>query len=207
MSPAEILQQIDSYLARLQQARFLLAQSMIPGKPSRQRRRPTPVKAALPMSPLNPLRKTTTRKSSVPKLMLRPEQLAASRSLGSRSSGSPSPATIRAENVTRLASGPPTETMETRVASEKRPPTNRQPEGVRIRDRTPIKGSAAPPTALSGTVPSGWIGISADEARRSREHKNAVQIERPHVQVPGTPLAGKRAFEALFGKAEQPSEG
>jgi hypothetical protein len=51
--------------------------------------------------------------------------------------------------------------------------------------------------ALSCSVPSGWIVVSAEEAKRLREH--VTHPTQPRFEAPLTAFGGRRAFKMLFG--------
>ena len=208
MSLAEIVREIDSYLLRLEQARNLLTQSVVPER-SRQRRPLTPAKAVSSERVAHDAVITArTRRNKTRKVKLRAWKApAGSQSLPSLTVGSSPAADEGAADMARPASAPPRRTAQMGAAREKgcAAPPERRP--IRLRDTAPKQQWAGPATALTGSVPSGWIGISAEEAQRSREHKNMMRAKPTHVDAPATALAGRRAFEAIFGSAEESSDG
>ena len=182
MSLAEIVRAIDSYLLRLEQARNLLTQSVVPER-SKQRRPLTPAKAVSSERVAHDAVITArTRRNKTRKAKLRAWKApAGSQSLPSLTVGSSPAADEGAADMARPASAPPGRTAQLRAAREKgrAVPSERGP--IRLRDTAPKQQWAEPATALTGSVPSGWIGISAEDAKRSREHKNMVRTEPTHV--------------------------
>jgi hypothetical protein len=196
---AEIINEIDVYLLRLQQARDLLAASTITEQRSRVRSRQTAistrklVRAIRNVQPL-PEKKLpagiTTRK---PKLAA--ENLyglhngvsvmveAAERNEPALSA--PEPALRQVEGAMSL------QNENTRAAPQRRRPVRQEKAPAKL------ETSPKPATASNKPVPAGWIVVSAEEAKRQREPQ--ADLAQVRSATTSRRLTGKRAFEALFG--------
>lgn len=191
MSVHDILRAIDWHIARLVEARDLLAQSSSPGrslpkalkiKPSKARRR-SARQAAKPsaVNNVSPQPVTLTETVSFPPEHSLAEVEKRSASL-SGSGKAPSPDSEMRQTV---AAVPARAIRSGRTRIDRRKMT--------------------PPTALGHSVPSGVVVVSAEEAKRVRERANEGVGHQFHP--PQTEPAGRRAFDALFGNLpEQPAD-
>jgi hypothetical protein len=72
-------------------------------------------------------------------------------------------------------------------------------------ERAPAKPetSPKPATASNKPVPTGWIVVSAEEAKRQREPD--AHLAQLRSAAPSRGLTGRKAFEALFGDTSESS--
>jgi len=192
MSLAAILNEVDLQLFRLEQARDLLLQSVIPVRPGRRLPR---VSKKVHRSPEAAQRGPVSRHRA-PKEPLREMPLSAENVVDQ---AVPLPEIVTAKRLSPENSASAESQMQPSVLE---PPVRQPSVSTRkmkqFRDGLPGRTPPMAATALSKRVPSGWIGVSAEEARRAGEQKTR-QPEASHSEYPVTAAAGRRAFEAAFG--------
>jgi hypothetical protein len=202
---AEIINEIDVYLLRLQQARDLLAASTITEQRSRARSHQTAISA----------RKLVRATPSVQPL---PEKkLPAGITTGKPKPAAENPSdsqnrvslTVEANERNKPVLSAPEPALHqvegalslhqenTRAIPQRRRPMRQE--------KTPAKleTSPMPATASSKPVPTGWIVVSAEEAKRQREPE--AHLAQLRSAKPSRGLTGRRAFEALFGDTPESS--
>jgi hypothetical protein len=194
---AEIINEIDAYLLRLRQARDLLAASTTTEQRSRGPRRQTALSVrrrvwatrnAQPLPEKKLPSGIATRKAKPVAENLRGSQNRVSVTVESAERNEPAlsapePALHQLDGALSLQ-------------KENRRATPQLSRPVR-KEKAPAKPeSPKPATALSRSVPTGWIVVSAEEAKRQREPEaHPAQLR---SNTPSRGLTGKRAFEALF---------
>jgi hypothetical protein len=202
---AEIIDEIDVYLLRLQQARDLLAAStMTEQRPPASSRQSaiiarTLVQAKRNVQPL-PEKKLsagiTTRK---PKPGAENLQGSHNRVSGTAEPvegnepalSAPEPALHQVEGAR------PLQKKSTRATPRRRRPARQEKAPAKL------ETSPKPATASNRPVPTGWIVVSAEEAKRQREPEPHLAQLRSASRSRG--LTGRRAFEALFGDTSESS--
>ena len=205
MPLAEIINEIDAYLLRLRQARDLLAAPAITEQRSRGRSRQTAISArrrvratrnAQPLPEKNLPTGITTRK---PKPVA--ESLSGSQnrvSITVESAERNEPALSAPEPALHQIEGALSLQKENRRAT----PQRRRP----VRQKKALAKPESPKraTAPSRPVPTGWIVVSAEEAKRQREPE--APLAQLRSDTPSKGLTGKRAFEALFRDISESSD-
>jgi hypothetical protein len=202
---AEIINEIDVYLLRLQQARDLLAASTATEQHSRARSRQTAISARkhvratrnvqpLPEKKLPAGIATRKAKSATENLQgshngVSVTAEAAERNEPARSA--PEPAMHQVEGAPYLQKG------NTGATAHRRRPVRQEKAPAKL------ETSPKPATASSRPVPAGWIVVSAEEAKRQREPE--AHLAQLRSATPSRGLTGRRAFEALFGDASESS--
>ena len=205
MRLAEILKEIDAYLLRLRQARDLLAASTITEHRSRARSRQTAissrkhVRATRSVQPLPEKKRPdgiTTRKPkpAAENLHGSHNRVSVTVEAAERNEpvfSAPEPAFDQVEGARPLQ-------KENRRATPQRPRPARQ-------EKAPAKlePSPKPATASNRPVPTGWIVVSAEEAKRQREPD--AHLAQLHSDTPSRGLTGRKAFEALFRDTSESS--
>lgn len=192
MSLAAILNEVDLQLFRLEQARDLLVQSVIPVRPGRRLQRvPEKVERSADVAQRVPVSRRRAPKESLRETLLRAENVV--------DRAVPLPEIVGVKRLSPENSAS--------VEPQMRPPVPelpvRQPsvstrKRMQRRDRLPGRKPPVAANALSKRGPSGWIGVSAAEARRAGEQKTR-QPKSSRYEYPVTAAAGRRAFEAAFG--------
>jgi len=202
---AEIINEIDVYLLRLQQARDLLAASTMTEQRSRARSRQTAitalklVRATRNVEPL-PEKKLpagiTTRKpkpatENLPGSHNRVSVTVEAAERNGPALSAPEPALHQVEGALSL------QKENARATPQRRTPV--------LQEKAPAKLEPfpLPATASSRPVPTGWIVVSAEEAKRQREPE--AHLAQLRCATPSRGLTGRRAFEALFGDASESS--
>jgi hypothetical protein len=200
MPLATIIREIDAYLERLEQARDLLAQSLIPIHRSRANRR----REATERQPHIEGRNNVRRDKQSPAPPRRPvrnsKPTAATIDVDSQPQASEScDASLAGESPAAL----PQQAQQANQSSassgrkENRPAAARRRKSLRVGRRPMMAKQEKPAKALSRPPVSGWIAVSPEVAKRAREH--AVPAGPISFVAPATALAGRRAFEVLFG--------
>lgn len=200
MSVADIVREIDAYLMRLTQARDLLAESIVaegrdkaPRAPGVTRVRET--RQARRSAPLSTARTVAEEEGGDGEMDLpSPAPVTAPQALPVPTPAQPAAPVLRFPAPSPAASTPEQQPVVHRVRS------------APSRTRTPRPRAPASAPALGGSVPSGWIGVSAEEAKRAREQTVAQPAPVPHFEPPATALAGRQAFEAIFGGGSEAAE-
>jgi len=202
---AEIIDEIDVYLLRLQQARDLLAASTKTEQRSRTRSRQTAVSARKRV-------RVTRNAQPLPEKRLpagiatRKPKPAAESLYGSASGVSVTVEAAERNEPALSAPEPALHQVEGTLSLQKKntqaTPQHRRP--VR-QEKAPAKlePSPMPATASSGPGPTGWIVVSAEEAKRQREPE--AHLAQLRSAAPSRGLTGRRAFEALFGDTPESS--
>lgn len=208
MPITEIIHEIDAYLSRLRQARELLSGRLAEAPqtelPSRGKK--ALVKRARPaMSTTRQAGGNKSRSNRLvahPKVKKRPGEPAA----GVSSAPIPmpehleQPATVQPENTT------PQNVAITRLPASRRIRSFRS-DGNRTANWTMRAKPATiqPAIALAGPTNARIVVVSADQVQRERAQAAQPASRRPRIAVTG--LSGRRAFEALFAEATDPSKG
>ena len=204
MRLAEIINEIDVYLLRLQQARDLLAASTMTEQRSRARSRQTAISA-------RKLVRATRNVQPLPEKKLpagiatRKAKPAAENLYGSHNGVSVTVEAAERNEPALSAPEPPLHLVEAALHLQKED-TRATPQRTRPvrQEKAParLETSPKPATASSRPVPTGWIVISAEEAKRQREPD--AHLAQLRSATPSRGLTGRRAFEALFGDASEP---
>jgi hypothetical protein len=202
---AEIINEIDLYLLRLQQARDLLAASTKTEQRSRARSRQTAISA-------RKLVRTTRNVEPLPEKKLpagittRMPKPAAENLDGSHNRVSVTvdaaernePAFLAPEPALHQVEGArPLQKRSTRATPRRRRPARQEKAPAKL------ENSPKPATASNRPVPTGWIVVSAEEAKRQREPE--AHLAHLRSAGPARGLTGRRAFEALFGDTPESS--
>jgi hypothetical protein len=222
MSLADIVSAIDAYLLRLEQARDLLMGSTVAGR-SGSRRRATSTTSARQSQRSEQDAGARTRKATKSSLQASSgpvKPAAAPRTVPAPTLAHPSPA----PGVTRPAPTPVVgrpapapggmqpaqatgaDQIPVTVEVKKLRAAGPQRRRFSLRTATPKAKPAEPQSALGGAVPTGWVGVSADEARRAREQHVVRPAAPVHFEAPATAPAGRQAFEAIFGGGTEVAE-
>lgn len=181
MRLAKIIHEIDAYLLRLRQARHLLAASTITEQRSQARSRQTAISARKPKPTAVNLHGSLNRVSVTVEAAERNEP----------AFSAPEPAFDQAEGARPL----PKENR--RATPQRRRPARQEKAPAKL------EPSPKPATATSRPVPTGWIVVSAEEAKRQRQpDTHRAQL---HSDTPSRGLTGRRAFEALFRDTSESS--
>jgi hypothetical protein len=203
VSLSEIINEIDAYLLSLRQARDLLTASTPTERRSRSHNRQaalsarTRVRATRNTQPLP----EKTLPAGIPTRKPKPvvENLR----------GWQNRVSVRVEPAEKneLAHSAPEPALHQVDGAQSLQKENRRATPQRRRpvrqEKAPAKPefSLKPATALSRPVPTGWIAVSAEEAKRQREpeaHRAPLRSG-----MPSRGSTGKRAFEALFGDVSE----
>ena len=199
MPVAEIINEIDSYLARLRQARELLLDrtTVAPKKKAPPRKGKAIVRQAAP-APSSRRRADENKPRSnhavahLNKVTKRMDMSAQGTSaVASKASGSEKPAMIEPER-----------TIQHDVLITRLPAKGPQTSIRSMRDRTAKPAQSAkrdkvnPPIALAGSLSSKVVVVSAEQVQREREQAAHPIIRQP--RAPSSGLSGRLAFEALF---------
>jgi hypothetical protein len=202
---AEIINEIDEYLLSLKRARDLLAASRMTAQRSQARGRKTAissgkrVRATRNVPPRSEMKLPVGIKTRKAK--------PASENLSRSRNG----VSVTVQVAERIEPDP--------LAPERAPhqveeALSLQKESTRVTPRrrrsarqkktsTKIDTSPKPATASRRPVPTGWIVVSAEEAKRQREPQEHLAQARSATPLRG--LTGRRAFEALFGDTSEAS--
>ena len=199
MRLAEIIHEIDAYLLRLRQARDLLIASTITEPRSRARSRKTTissskrVRATRSVQPLpekkHPFGITTRKPKPVAENLYgshnRVSVTVEAAERNETALSEPEPALHQVEGAAR-----PLQKENRRATSQRRRPARQK------KAPTKLEPSPKPATASNTPVPTGWIVVSAEEAKRQR--KPDAQLAQLPSEARSRGLTGRRAFEALF---------
>ena len=203
MPLAEIINEIDLYLLRLQQARDLLAASTMTEKRSPARSRQTTINARkhvratrnaqpLPEKKLPPGIATRKPKPAAEDLYGLHNRASVTVDAAERNEpaqSAPEPASHQVERAVSL------QKENTRATPQRRRPMRQEKAPAKL------EISPTPATASSRPLPSGWIVVSAEEAKRQRETE--PHLAQLRLATPSRGLTGRRAFEALFGDTSE----
>jgi hypothetical protein len=195
----EIVNEIDSYLSRLRQARELLLdrRTKAPQKRVHRRKRKVTPGQADPAS---------SRRRRAEKNKSRSNHLVAHLNGGiehfERSAQVPSSVTHHASQLVQPAIAQP-ERVIPRSVIVKRLPSKGQGTPIRsVPHRTPKSNpgtkpdAVKPAIALAGPAGAKIVVVPAEQVRRERERATHPEVRQP--RVPDSGLTGKLAFEALF---------
>jgi hypothetical protein len=205
---AEIIHEIDEYLLRLQQARDLLATTTTAERRSPARSRQPTIIARKRVRATTRNARPLAEKKLPAKVTTRRPKPAAENDSGShigisvtaevKAAERNEPSLSAPERVPRKVEGAP---------SPQRKGAQFTPQSRRTvrREKAPAKLETAPKptTAFGKPVSTGWIVVSAEEAKRQREPQAHLARARPTSPTRG--LTGRRAFEALFGDPSESS--
>jgi hypothetical protein len=204
VSLAAIINEIDVYVLRLQQARDLLAASTMTQQRARERSRQTAIGA---------LKRVRSRRSVQPRAekkltagITTRKQEPAAKNVSSSHNGVP-PTIESAERIEPSLSTPGPELQEVEGMPSLQKENGRATQQRRRlvqREKSPAKTeSPKPEKTARRPVPGGWIVVSAEEAKRQRER--AARPAQLHSNTPSIGLTGRRAFEALFPDTSESS--
>jgi hypothetical protein len=202
---AEIINEIDAYLLRLRQARHLLAAPAITEQRSRGRSRQTAISARRRVRAKRNVQQLpeqklpagiTTRKPKPVAENLSGSQIRVSMTVEPAERNEP--ALSAPEPALHQVEGAPSLQKEnTRATPQRRGPVRQEKAPANL------ETSPKPGTAFCRPVPTGWIVVSAEEAKRQREPEaHLAQLRSP---TPSRGLTGRKAFEALFGDSSESS--
>lgn len=202
MAIADIIVEVDAYLARLQHARKLLLA-------------PFPQSRLKHTQPETPKTKLETSASSVSEKTPVLQTKTKARRSSSQKSRASSPQAELFPAQPAEASVPPQAQPETiappMVEKIILPASGRKRTAIRpVRPRpTPVPSSAKagqtrPAIALAGSVSSRIVVVPAQQAKKEREEAAHVEVKRPRVSIAG--LSGRRAFDALFNDDQTPPD-
>jgi hypothetical protein len=202
---AEIIIEIDVYLLRLQQARDLLAASTVTEQRSPVRSRQTAINARKSV-------RTTRNAQPLPEKKLptgvttRKPKPATENLHGSHNRVSVTVEAAERNEPAVSAPEPARHQVEGALSFQKKnkraTPQRRRPV-PQERASAKLDPSPKPATASNRRIPTGWIVVSAEEAKRQREPEpNLAQLR---SATPSRGLTGRKAFEALFGDTSQSS--
>jgi hypothetical protein len=202
---AEIISEIDVYLLRLQQARDLLAASTVTEQHSRARSRQTAISARKHVRATRNVQPPPEKKLPAG-IATRKAKPAAENLYGSHNGVSVTVEAAERNEPALSAPEPALHQVEVTLSLQKKNPrATSQPRRPVPQEKAPaeLETSPKPATASSRPVPSGWIVVSAEEAKRQREPEtHLAQLRSP---TPSRGLTGRRAFEALFGDTSESS--
>jgi hypothetical protein len=202
---AAIMNEIDVYLLRLQQARDLLAASTMTEQRSRVRGPQTAISARkrvrakrsvqpLPEKKLPAAITTRTPKPAAENLYGWHNRVSVTAEAAERNEpaqSAPEPALHQVKEALSL------QKENTRTTPQRRRPVRQEKAPAKL-DTSP-----RPATASNKPVPTGWIVVSAEEGKRQRESE--AHLAQLRSATPSRGLTGRRAFEALFGDTSQSS--
>ena len=205
MRLAEIINEIDAYLLRLQQARDLLAASTMTEQRSRARSCQTAVSARkrvratrnvqpLPEKKLPAGITTNTPKPAAENLCGSHNRVSGTAESAERNEpalSAPEPALPQVEGTLSL------QKKNSRATPQRRRPVRQEKAPAKL------EPSPMPATASSRPVRTGWIVVSAEEAKRQREPE--AHLAQLRSAAPSRGLTGRRAFEALFRDTSESS--
>jgi hypothetical protein len=207
MTIAEIIDEIDAYLACLRHARDLLLAPMTKARREGESRRKRVVKAGKTGQPLSSKPRIREKKSRFDRKVAPaaiPEQRVDS---VSRVGG---PVAPQAAELTQPLVAVTPQKPQQDVPIERLPSSDRQMSSTRTARRRVTKRAfgtileTKPAIALAGPVHSRILVVSAEQAQRERERAAQSEVRRP--RVPATGLTGKLAFEALFNDGSDTSK-
>ena len=198
MPIAEIIAEIDTYLARLRQARELLSGHRAKSSPKRvppsngrpyssSRRRGDEQKSRSEQA-VAPLKRAMKRVDVSVPVPSAPVPAAENK----HASGSNHPPMTQPERAKIEQSNVATRVPSRWRSSKVRSVSHRTPKAVLGTKLDAIK----PAIALAGSVGTKIVVVSAEQMRRERERAVPSEVRQPRKVTSG--LSGRRAFEALF---------
>jgi hypothetical protein len=208
MPIAEIIHDIDVYLSRLRQARELLsgrtteAPQTAPSQPKKKSR----IKRTNPAS--SNTRRTGGNKSRSNRPVVHRK---GKKRLDEPAADVPTAAIAKSGHLEQSATVQPENTTPPTVAITRLPASRRIRSSRSVGHRTAnqtihTKPAPIPPAiALARPTNARIVVVSADQVQRERAQAAQPAIRRPRIALSG--LSGRRAFEALFADASDPSKG
>jgi hypothetical protein len=201
---AEIINDIDEYLLRLNRARDLLAGSTMTAQRSQARSRKTAISSG---KRVRATRNVPPRSEMKLPVGIRTRKAKPASEKLSRSRNGVSVTVEVAERIEPDPLAPeraPHQVEQARsVQKESARVTPRRRSARQKKTPTKTDTSPKPATASRRPVPTGWIVVSAEEARRQREPQE--RLAQARSATPSRGLTGRRAFEALFGDTSESS--
>jgi hypothetical protein len=202
---AAIINEIDVYLLRLQQARDLLAPLRMAEQRSRARSRQTAISARKRVRATRNVQPLPEKKLPAG-IATRKAKPAAENLYGSHNGVSVTVEAAERNEPALSAPEPRLHKVEGALSLQKED-TRATPQRTRPvrQEKAPAKleTSTMPATASSKPVPAGWIVVSAEEAKRQREPE--AHLAQLRSDTPSRGMTGRRAFEALFGDTSESS--
>jgi hypothetical protein len=194
MAIADIVQEIDAYIARLRQARDLLAASLtgeLRARESYTTKQIASEETAPTLSGKRPSADARSRSKAAERKVEAAERPSDS---GSEQLSPVAPQAVEDQQPLIAPTAPvPVETPErAKLASPRRRTSSRGVRAVSKANREPVK----PTNALSSSMASKIVAVSAAELQRERERAAQSVAVRPKVSWTGQ--TGRLAFEALF---------
>jgi hypothetical protein len=194
MAIADIVQEIDAYIARLRQARELLAASLTGELGARESYTTKQIAPELTAPTPSGKRRTAEARSRSKAAERKVEAAAIPIDPGSEQLSPVAPQAVEEQQPLIAPTAPvPVETPErAKLASPGRRTSSRGVRAVSKANREPVK----PTNALSSSMASKIVAVSAAELQRERERAAQSVAVRPKVSWTGQ--TGRLAFEALF---------
>ncbi len=207
MPIAEIINQIDAYLAQLRQARELLSGEItqLPQKGIPRRKRKVLIARAKSAPSSTPRAGKNKSPSNRPGAHLK--------EVRTQVDPGPQPVSAVTGNSSLSERAPtvePQNPLPHNVVIQRLPPRRpaRSSKSVRPRNSKPAAGAkpdaVKPAIALAGPANRGIVVVSAQQVQQERERLVTPEI-RPR-RIPASGLSGRRAFEALFKDEIDPSK-
>ena len=194
MAIADIVQEIDAYIARLRQARDLLAASLTGELRARESYTTKQIASEETAPTLSGKRRTADARSRSKAAERKVEAAERPSDSGSEQLSPVAPQAVEDQQPLIAPTAPvPVETPErAKLALPRRRTSSRGVRAVSKANREPVK----PTNALSSSMASKIVAVSAAELQRERERAAQSVAVRPKVSWTGQ--TGRLAFEALF---------
>ena len=194
MAIADIVQEIDAYIARLRQARELLAASLTGELRARESDTTKQIAPEQTAPTPSAKRRTAEARSRSKAAERKIEAAAIPIDPGSEQLSPVAPQAVEEQQPLIAPTAPaPVETPErAKLATPRRRTSSRGVRAVSKANREPVK----PTNALSSSMASKIVAVSAAELQRERERAAQSVAVRPKVSWTGQ--TGRLAFEALF---------
>jgi hypothetical protein len=194
MAIADIVQEIDAYIARLRQARELLAASLTGELRARESYTTKQIAPEQTAPTPSAKRRTAEARSRSKAAERKIEAAAIPIDPGSEQLSPVAPQAVEEQQPLIAPTAPaPVETPErAKLATPRRRTSSRGVRAVSKANREPVK----PTNALSSSMASKIVAVSAAELQRERERAAQSVAVRPKVSWTGQ--TGRLAFEALF---------
>jgi hypothetical protein len=202
---AEIINEIDVYVHRLQQARDLLAASTTTEQSSRARSRQATISTRKLVRATRSAQPLPDKKRPAG-IATRKAKPAAQNLYGSHNGVSVMVETAERNEPALSAPEPALHQVEGTLSLQKKNPRDTPQRSRPVhQEKAPAKPetSPMPATASSRPVPAGWIVVSAEEAKRQREPE--AHLAQLRSATPSRGLTGRKAFEALFEDTSESS--
>ena len=196
MAIADIVQEIDAYIARLRQARDLLAASLTGELRARESYTTKQIASEETAPTLSGKRRTADARSRSKAAGRKVEAAERPSDSGSEQLSPVAPQAVEEQQPLIVPTAPapvPVETPErAKLALPRRRTSSRGVRAVSKANREPVK----PTNALSSSMAPKIVAVSAAELQRERERAAQSVAVRPKVSWTGQ--TGRLAFEALF---------